>query len=196
MLAVPFAAIARYAQPAHLKLSLPFWKRLLIAGDALAFLPQSTLSGRKTLALYYGRNPAYVLQHHFIWWTWTLPAVLITALWLNRRRCAPALAGMAIFVAGLIPVLGFVGFSFQYYSTVADRYLYLSMFGIALIAAWTLDHLSRRWCIMAAMVLVVLAQHAPCNSLTGRIRWRCWGMHWKAIRICSGKCKLRRRTGI
>jgi tetratricopeptide (TPR) repeat protein len=48
------------------------------------------------------------------------------------RWCA---AGLVIFLAGLLPVLGWVPFDFQFYSTVADRYLYLSMLGPALIVA-------------------------------------------------------------
>jgi tetratricopeptide (TPR) repeat protein len=50
-----------------------------------------------------------------------LPAAMLLVLWLNRRSCAPALAGFLAFVAGLLPVLGLVKFNFQYYSTVADR---------------------------------------------------------------------------
>jgi protein O-mannosyl-transferase len=34
-----------------------------------------------------------------------------------------------------LPVLGLVGFDFQRYSTVADRYMYLPMLGVALAAA-------------------------------------------------------------
>jgi tetratricopeptide (TPR) repeat protein len=40
---------------------------------------------------------------------------------------------MLIFVAGLLPVLGLVPFDFQFYSTVADRYAYISMFGPAIV---------------------------------------------------------------
>jgi len=156
VLAVPFAITAKYAQPAQLRMSLPIWKRLLIAGDALAFY-LAKIVWPKTLLVYYGRNPAYIVQHGFIWWTWMLPAALIAVLWLNRRRCAPALAGVAVFIAALIPVLGFVGFNFQYYSTVTDRYLYLSMFGVALIAAWALDRLPRAAGVVAALILVCLS---------------------------------------
>jgi tetratricopeptide (TPR) repeat protein len=156
VLAIPFCVIAKHVQPAHLKLILPMWQRLLVAGDALAFY-LFKLIWPKTLVVYYGRNPGYILHHGFIWWTWIIPAALIALLWLNRQRCAPLLAGIGIFVAGLLPVLGFVGFNFQYYSTVADRYLYLSMLGIALMVAWTLDRLPRAFGIVAAVVLVILA---------------------------------------
>jgi tetratricopeptide (TPR) repeat protein len=48
----------------------------------------------------------------------------------------PALGiGAAVFVVGLLPVLGFTPFMFQLFSTVADHYLYLPMLGIAIVAA-------------------------------------------------------------
>jgi Tfp pilus assembly protein PilF len=40
-----------------------------------------------------------------------------------------------VMVVCLLPVLGFVPFEFQRYSTVADRYMYFPMLGTALIAA-------------------------------------------------------------
>jgi protein O-mannosyl-transferase len=57
-------------------------------------------------------------------------------LWLARRSARPMVAGALLFLAALLPVLGFVTFDFQWYSTVADHYLYVPMFGVALMAAW------------------------------------------------------------
>ena len=56
-----------------------------------------------------------------------------------------------MFVAGLLPTLGFVPFVFQNYSTVADRYVYLAMLGPALGLAW--GCLERRAARRAAPVL-------------------------------------------
>jgi Flp pilus assembly protein TadD len=155
-LALPFCILTKHVQPAHLRLILPIWQRFLVAGDALTFY-LFKLIWPKTLVLYYGRNPAYILQYGSIWWTWIIPALLIAVLWINRRRCAPPLAGLCVFIAALLPVFGFVGFNFQYYSTVSDRYLYLSMLGIALIVAWALDNLPRSFSIIAGLLLVLLA---------------------------------------
>jgi tetratricopeptide (TPR) repeat protein len=156
VLAIPICITAKCAQPAPYTLGIPIWRRFLVAGDAMAFY-LFKIVWPKTLLLYYGRNPAYIMEHGFVWWTWIVPAALITVLWFNRRRCAPALAGMCVFVAALLPVLGFIGFNFQYYSTVSDRYLYLSMFGVALIAAWALEHLPRRCAVLTAVPLLLLA---------------------------------------
>ncbi len=97
---------------------------------------------------------------------------MIAAAWVNRRRDPLIFAGTCIFVIGVLPVLGFVGFNFQYFSTVADRYVYLSMFGIALIAADILERLPRGCRIAAVIPLAILAVRSalqvPCwhDSLT------------------------------
>ena len=49
----------------------------------------------------------------------------------TRWMCAP----LAATLLALLPVLGFVPFDFQYFSTPADRYMYLPMFGIAFLTA-------------------------------------------------------------
>jgi Flp pilus assembly protein TadD len=155
-LAIPISVIAKYAQPAPYTLGIPIWRRFLVAGDAVAFYLYKII-WPKTLLLYYGRNPRYITEQGFIWWTWLVPAIVLSVLWLNRRRCAPALAGFCCFVAALLPVLGFIGFNFQYYSTVTDRYLYLSMFGIALIVGWALERLPRPYALLSVVPLLLLA---------------------------------------
>jgi Flp pilus assembly protein TadD len=156
VLAIPIGIIARYAQPAPYTLNIPIWRRFFVAGDAMAFY-LFKIVWPKTLLLFYGRNPAYILHHRFIWWTWVVPAALFALLWRNRRKCAPPFAGMCVFTAALLPVLGFVGFNFQYYSTVSDRYLYLSMFGIAMIFAGAVERAPRRLALLSAVPLLLLA---------------------------------------
>ena len=56
-------------------------------------------------------------------------------LWGKRRAMPLAVAGAMVFLLGLLPVSGLVRFDFQIYSTVADHYLYLPMFGVAIIVA-------------------------------------------------------------
>jgi len=69
--------------------------------------------------------------------------VLAAGLWVARRRWPGVWAGAVVFAAGLLPVLGFVPFAFQYHSTVGDHYAYLAMLGPALAAAWGLSRLRR-----------------------------------------------------
>ena len=71
------------------------------------------------------------------------------------------IAAALIVLAGLAPVLGFVHFLYQGQSTVADRYMYLSMFGVALAAAtWLSFAKSKGWYAAAGVVVAVLAVSA------------------------------------
>ena len=61
-------------------------------------------------------------------------AVLVTALWLLRRRIGRGpLAGVLFFAVTLSPVLGFVDFNYMLFSFVADRYQYLASIGITTV---------------------------------------------------------------
>ena len=74
------------------------------------------------------------------------PWVVELGLWWGRRRVAWIGAAAAVFVSGLVPVLGLIPFDFQYhYSTVADRYVYLALLGLALGMAWSLRQGERGW---------------------------------------------------
>ena len=118
----------------------PLWARPLIAGDALAFY-LIKLVVPVPCGPDYGRSPAWVLEQWWIYYIWILPAALFVALArLKNRRVWLTAAG--VFVAWLLPVLGLVPFDFQRISTVADRYLYLSLLGPALALGW---FLARRW---------------------------------------------------
>jgi len=155
-LAMPFAIIASLVQPSHYTPYSTTWQRFLVAGDAIAFY-LFKITWPKTLMVYYGRNPAYVVQSGFNRWTWIIPISMIAFLWVNRRRWPPVWAGMCVFVAGLLPVLGLLRFNFQYFSTVADRYLYVPMVGVALIVSWAVARLPRAGGMVAALFLLCFA---------------------------------------
>ena len=87
------------------------------------------------LAVDYSRTPRWVIDHPTAWVLWPLPVVLIVAAMIWRHRWPWGLAGLAIFFGALTPVLGLVPFDFQGFSTVADRYVYLPMLGVALVVA-------------------------------------------------------------
>ena len=106
------------------------WTRPFIAADALAFY-LAKLALPLGLAAEYGRSPERALAGGAIWFTWLVPAALALAV-LVVPRLRPWRAAAAVFVAGLIPVLGLIPFAYQQYSTVADRYAYLAMLGPAL----------------------------------------------------------------
>jgi tetratricopeptide (TPR) repeat protein len=157
VLIFPLIWLTRGAQPVH-EMMVPLWARPLIALDALSFylakvaLPWELLSE-------YGRSPDVVFAHGWLYWTWILPIAVTIYLW-RARQSKPALcAAGGLFCAALLPVSGLVPFSYQYYSTVADRYLYLPLIGVALMAAWLVSHtkFSRRSALLPVGVLAALA---------------------------------------
>jgi len=153
LLAIPCVVWTKLAQPAAEFMAPPLWSRPLIALDSLAFYLFKLLWPAQ-LCIDYGRSPAYVLRHHDLYWTWIVPTALCLGLLAARSR--HLLAGAMLFVIPLLPVLGLVTFVFQFYSTVCDRYVYLSMLGVAVAVAWLIDRWPRRSVIAAAGVLVVV----------------------------------------
>lgn len=138
LLAGVFALLTKGQQTdAAVTVVAPLWSRPLIALDALAFYLGKLIMPVR-LAFDYGRNPAYVLAQGWVYAIALLPAALagVLAALPGRRQW---LCCYGVFVAAVLPVLGLVPFLFQGYSTVADRYLYLSMLGPALALAWTLE---------------------------------------------------------
>jgi hypothetical protein len=104
--------------------------RPIVAGDALAFYATKLLLPFG-LCIEYGRTPAVVLDDPWLCLRAVVALALAAAPW-----CMPKLHGwrtpVAVSLAGLLPVLGLVPFTFQGFSTVADRYAYLPMLGPAL----------------------------------------------------------------
>lgn len=131
LIALPVMLVTKFAQPGGVKDFVPaFWQRPFIAGDAVLFY-----LGKLVLPIGlgpdYGRTPDYVLSHGMTYGLALIPYLLVTVLcWKIRNPFLIAATG--VFVAFLLPVLGFIPFSFQAISTVADRYLYLALLGPAL----------------------------------------------------------------
>lgn len=140
--------------------SLP--ERLLIAVDALGFYAQKLLLPFP-LGMDYGRAPNVVLgQYSYLYTAALIAALAVLVSYFDRTRPWLRCAAVLMVVA-LLPVLGLVSFEFQFYSTVADRYLYLALFGLALGAAHAASELlalpaRRQWvAIGAGSLLSVLA---------------------------------------
>ena len=167
VIAIPFVALTQSAQPStdlgHLP---PLWARPLIAADAIAFyLYKLVLPFR--LWVDYGRSPDFVEQG-WMYITWVIPGGIAILIWFKKHDRAWLIAAAAVFAAGLLPVLGFIPFGFQNMSTVADRYLYLSMLGPALAFAWLCS--SRRSRLLQGMLALLLAAF----GLRSAIQLRVW----------------------
>jgi len=144
VLAIPFIIVNKLAQPdTIIPFFTPLWARPLVAADALAFYLYK-LALPLWLGPDYGRSPEWLLQRGWVYITWVIPFGILILIWRWRERKPWLLASAGVFVAGMLPVSGLVPFVFQSLSTVADRYLYLSLLGPALALAFFLAAKKRK----------------------------------------------------
>lgn len=130
VLAVIALLIARGAQPAMVHPSL--FARIGVAGDAAAFYLGHALAPI-WIGVDYGRSPRWLMQQPIFYVNWMIPVAVALMIW--RYGSKVVAVGAVIFGVALLPVLGLSPFDFQQHSTVADRYLYLSILGLSMIAA-------------------------------------------------------------
>ncbi len=164
LLMLPCVLWTRAAQPAPWASPIPVWDRPLVSADAVAFY-LCKVAWPAHLCVDYGRRPTAVVASGVVYYSWLLPvAVLAAVAWRGGRR-GVAVAGL--FVLPLLPVLGLVPFDFQFYSTVADHYLYLPMVGVGAAAAWAVARLPRRaGAVASAVVLSTLAVRSVAQEPT------------------------------
>lgn len=150
---IPSVVVTWLVQPTGALHLCEFWQRPFIAGHALATYLLK-LVWPATLTIDYGLSPQYVLQGRWIWFAWLVPMGAAVLAWAYRPLRRQLISALAIFVFVLAPVLGFMPFLFQFYSTVADRYVYLAMIGPALALAYMLAQLPRRYAAAGGIVIL------------------------------------------
>lgn len=106
------------------------WKRPFLAADCLVFYLRK-LVVPVGLAPMYPRSVASVFETPIVWFE--LPALAGLTLLLVRHR--KFLLAWSLWVIPVLPVLGLTPFLYQWFSTVADRYVYVSMAGAGLAFA-------------------------------------------------------------
>ncbi len=156
-LAVPCMAWTRWAQRGADAARSPAWQRPLVGADAVTFYLRQ-FAWPANLGIDYGRTPAAVLHGwsvHLAVAAFVALACIVAAV-LLRRRAPAAAAGLAIYLAALLPNAGLVPFDFQLISTTADRYAYLPMLGLGLAVAAAVAHVARRSRWTAAIVVLPL----------------------------------------
>lgn len=110
---------------------IPFWKRFLIAGDALFFYVNKLIFPYP-LAACYGFTPELILSSKFIY-VGTIVCFTLALVSFVKRKTYPTLfSGFVIIIICILPVSGLIPFEYQKHSTVADRYLYFGMLGLTL----------------------------------------------------------------
>lgn len=155
-IALAWGLLTRWVQPGTaLVFEPPWWARPLIAGDAVLFY-LAKLALPLELGPDYGRTPQVVLARGWLILTGLVPVAMAFLLWFKRRQLGWLGTAAGVFVIGLLPVLGLISFSFQRYSTVADRYVYLAMLGPALVLAWGLSRLRIKYAATGGAIVLGL----------------------------------------
>ena len=130
VLAIPFVVTTAMWQTAPLVESVVFYLRPLVATDALGhYLAKVVMPWG--FALDYGRSAAWVTAEGR--WVWNTVVVGVVVVWLAWWRDRVALAGGALAVIAVGPVLGLKDFDFATFSVVSDHYAYPLMVGVAMV---------------------------------------------------------------
>lgn len=132
----------------------PFYGRLLIALDAIAFYLGKLILPLK-LGIDYGRTPYKVMESGWVSFVWLIPIFLagIILFCRDRRRW---LVIFGIFIMGVFPTLGFIPHGYQIFSTVADRFLYISMIAPALALSWIFLRFNRSIVSIICVVVPII----------------------------------------
>ncbi len=157
LMALAILVVGRMAQPATaLDYIPPLWSRPILAGYAMAFHLYH-LVFPIALAADYSKSPDRLMQYEKLatLTLWLIPASIIAIGYYYRRTASWIIVAGGVFAAALLPVLGLLPFDFQYYSSVADRYLYVAMLGPAMVVAYLCSRYPRPWVAGIAGLLVI-----------------------------------------
>ena len=158
LIALVFVLITNSVQLSHrvdlAEFTLAFWQRPFAWLDSIVFYLYKIIYPYH-LSLSYALSPKFISAQ---WWFYPLafvPLALGVLLWF-RRKTQPLLVFAAVlFVAGFFTTSGFMSFSFQKYSLVADRYVYFTMIGTALVVANLADR--KYWRVLLLGILLIFA---------------------------------------
>jgi hypothetical protein len=129
----------------------PIWFRPIVASDAIAFYLAKILFPLR-LSMEYDRTPQAIHAMRDCWLTLLAPIALIAPAFFLRARRPLFAAAIAIFLTALLPNSGLMPFDSQSLSTVSDRYVYLSMVGVAVFLAAVIQI----WPLLKYPAIVVL----------------------------------------
>lgn len=192
-LSVPIVLATRLGTPAATVGHFEPWQRVVVALDAMGFYVWRILVP-VGLSPDYGRSPGWVLGRPVVWLTALIPVGLFVLVRVLRRRAPWLNAAAAVFAVALLPTLGLSPFNFQTFSTVADRYAYLAMFGVAVVVAVLLSRVSAKaWCVPVAMMLAGLGAMSAVQLAHWRNGWSLFAYTLRAnpeSRIVAGQLRF------
>jgi len=154
--ALAVVVYTKILQPDAIAVDVPLWGRLPIACESIWFY-LCKIVWPSDLAVDYAKEPLRLLGEPATYFHGVAVVVMIGAFWFRRESRAwrlGAAAGVA-FIILLSPNLGFIPFTFQRISTVADRYTYLAL---AAPAFWVAHYTSQRMyhrSLQAAVVVLL-----------------------------------------
>ncbi|MBU1014583.1 MAG: tetratricopeptide repeat protein [Bacteroidetes bacterium] len=119
----------------------PLWIRPFVFSDSLLFYLKKIFVPFDYAASY-GRTMIYLEGKWWFYSSWLLLLGLGALMYKFRKKYQLIILGAVLFVFGLLTVSGLIRFDFQVWSNVADRYIYISMFGMALILSSFLEQMS------------------------------------------------------
>jgi len=131
----------------------PIWARFFIFFDSICFYLYKIIYPLK-LSSFYGRTPTKVMQTPWLYLSWIIPLGLFYLTWKYRTNKPKLLLAYLILIFGILPVSGFIPFEAQNWNTVADRYMYLSMFGISILICF-LFQLPKKLLLKVGLVLII-----------------------------------------
>jgi hypothetical protein len=150
------AVVARLAQHTDAVLKAALWQRPFVVGDNTVFYLGKILWPQR-LCIDYARTADVLMASPLVYVKWIIPAVLVIAAIRWHKRRPMFAAGLAIFFIGFAPVSGLATFQMQNISFTTDHYLYFSMLGISLIAAWTVTLVPKNVAYaLSGLILVAL----------------------------------------
>ena len=149
-------SISAYLCQKNLAPYSPLWIRPFIFLDSIFFYIYKILCPFSLGVLIYDkRSLPYLVYYSWLYITWIIPFIIGCYLWYIKKKYPLIILSALLFVVGLLPVSSLISFYFQKASTGADRYLYLSMFGVALFLSYTATFIKnkRYWFIVAVIIL-------------------------------------------
>lgn len=149
-------------QPAFvLKYEVPLFSRFFIWMDSIVFYLRKIFFPLN-LSPSYARTPQIVLSSWASYFIWIIPISLLVLLGIYHRKIKNVSFAYFVFIIGFLPVSGLVPFIFQNWSTVADRYIYISMIGVALFAGVVYRYFTFTpvRILIAALVVILAADTA------------------------------------
>lgn len=153
LLALPVMYITSKSQPAdNIAFVSPLWTRPLLALDSLNFYLMK-LFAPFNLAASYGRTPQHLMEVSFIKPALVMPLIVGGLFAVFYKRARPFLGCLLLFAVAFATVSGIVPFYFQKFSTVADRYIYLSMFPAGLALAYLVNRVGRVAVVIATLTV-------------------------------------------